>query len=141
MQLLISAVEEHPDLQLRREDTKFGQEYWTVELIGGVPLEIWPSKGESLDERFLPVEEDYVLDGSTSGLDDTTSADEEADVSWNEDEDTEDQLHPWGETVRITGTWAWQQEDKPLDFATPLASSTSSMTGWDGDDSDSDRTS
>ncbi|KAG7097748.1 hypothetical protein E1B28_005069 [Marasmius oreades] len=146
-----------PDLNIQRQ-----RELWKVELLGDPGTKrtrmLWPSTEESIDEHeksveYMPAnwnpEEEYKSEYDDRGYLTTSSSGGDGDVSWNEDEPektawgitSSTQWNPevgsstadnWGTNEESGG---WDEElDKRTKF-TRLASTASSTTGWDGDES------
>ncbi|KAG7089387.1 hypothetical protein E1B28_011076 [Marasmius oreades] len=146
-----------PDLNIQRQ-----RELWKVELLGDPGTKrtrmLWPSTEESIDEHeksveYMPAdwnpEEEYKSEYDDRGYLTTSSSGGDGDVSWNEDEPEKTawaitssaQWNPevgsstadsWGMNEERGG---WDEElDKRTKF-TRLASTASSTTGWDGDES------
>ncbi|KAJ7592978.1 hypothetical protein C8J56DRAFT_929997 [Mycena floridula] len=135
LEFLLRAVEEHENLDLRREG-RFGRDSWTIELAGGIQRELWPKTADS-STFYLPVEEEYA-GSSTEG---EFSEDADADISWNEsEEDEEMEARPAPKNLEWTD-WNKTTTREPVPAPPPLSSS-SSISGWEGDDdNDGDSTS
>lgn len=166
IEMLVRAVEQHPDLNLKREgeDGKKGRTAWDVELVGGVanPRPAWPAEGETsmdyIPADWIPGEGEW--ESSEGEWGDSTGG--EGDVSWNgseEDEEDEEggverrERRGWGENVWLekddgkkeVPQWGVVDEEVwnsnaawgGVPGATKIPSSSSSSTaGWDGDESD-----
>jgi len=155
IEMLVRAVEESEFLILKRdgEDMKKDRGAWAIELVGGVanPKELWPGE-TSLDHiprDWIPEED---IESSEGGWDGST--DMEGDVSWNENDDEDEDLQEpvpwgssrssWGETspdIKGAGAWGFLEQRSTgwneADLARRVPpSSASSITGWDGDKSD-----
>ncbi|RXW17293.1 hypothetical protein EST38_g8563 [Candolleomyces aberdarensis] len=120
IEFLVRAVEESPELILRKEENgiKMGRDQWTVEIAGragGGSLSsrnLWLDTDVELepnDGSFDHVPEDWTPDQGPLSLDDSTDLDEstgaEGDISLNNSED-EGEIHIWsGNSVHSTSDW------------------------------------
>jgi len=143
------------------------RELWAVEIIGGTshPRMLWPSTEEAIDQdksmEYLPPdfnpEEEYKseYDYSFSSGEGDTSTGADGDISWGEDEDTEElsRADSWEESPWLSKSdpdnklWRNGFEDEQNPWAEGnlvtvsretgmTISSSSSTAGWDGDESD-----
>jgi len=153
IEVLVRAVEESPDLNLKRDfdGVRKGRSMWNVELIGGISSS-GDSGSESVDddipEDWIPGETPYsfTFPGEVSDSDVDLSTGNDGDVSDGEGDDEWESGRTSHDTFTVpnekdthTTSWGvgngvWGGGGGNWDVRIPL--SANSTGGWDGDESE-----
>jgi len=157
IEMLVRAVEESPDLNLKRDvdGVRKGRNMWNVELIGGVPnpFQPWGSKDidDDISEDWTPRETPYTysFEGfEASDVEESTGAEGDVSAASEDDEESDSEQIDWGtwtttsvateKVIDVKPTAEWGDEDswgENWGIHIPR-SAMSSTAGWDGDESE-----
>lgn len=157
IEMLVRAVEESPDLNLKRDvdGVRKGRNMWNVELIGGVPnpFQPWGSKdiNDDIPEDWTPRETPYTFSFEgfeASDIEESTGVEGDVSAASEDDEESDSEQIDWGgwttssvateKVIDVKPTAEWGDEDswgENWGFHIPR-SAMSSTAGWDGDESE-----
>lgn len=154
IEMLVRAVEESPDLNLKRDvdGVRKGRSMWNVELIGGIPNPFRPWGSEEIDddipEDWIPGETPYTFSDALdeSDMDESIGAEGDVSAASEDDEESDSEQIDWGEgwtssfvaTEKAAANWGdednWGETEGGWGFH--ISRSAMNSRGWDGDESE-----